>query len=89
LRLANYLQNLDRQTFADKAAHFLAELNAIHAFREGNGRSQLTFFALLADHAGHPLKIEKLNPDEMLAAMIASFDGDERRLADVIHGLIE
>ncbi len=32
---------------------FLAELNAIHAFREGNGRSQLTFFALLADHAGH------------------------------------
>ena len=38
---------------------------------------------------GHPLKIEKLNPDEMLAAMIASFDGDERRLADVIHGLIE
>jgi hypothetical protein len=25
----------------------------------------------------------------MLAAMIASFDGDERRLADVIHGLIE
>ena len=39
--------------FADKAAHFLSELNVIHAFREGNGRSQLTFFALLADHAGH------------------------------------
>jgi len=78
-----------RKTFADKAAHFLAELNAIHACREGNGRSQLTFFALLADHAGYPLKIEKLNPDEMLAAMIASFDGDERRLADVIYGLIE
>ncbi len=36
-----------------------------------------------------PLKIEKLNPDEMLAAMIASFDSDERRLADVIHDLIE
>jgi cell filamentation protein len=88
LRLTDYLRNLDTQTFADKAAHFLAELNAIHAFREGNGRSQLTFFALLADHAGHPLKIEKLNPDEMLAAMIASFDGNERRLAGVIHDLI-
>ena len=87
LRLADYLRNLDTQTFADKAAHFLAELNAI--FREGNGRSQLTFFALLADHAGHPLKIERLKPDEMLAAMIASFEGDERRLANVIHGLIE
>jgi len=89
LRLANHFRNLDTQSFADKAAHFLAELNAIHAFREGNGRSQLTFFALLADQAGHPLKIQNLNPDEMLAAMIASFDGDERRLTDVIHALIE
>jgi cell filamentation protein len=89
LRSANYFRNLDAQTFAKKAAHFLAELNAIHAFRDGNGRSQLTFFALLAEYAGYPLRIEKLNPEEMLAAMIASFDGDERRLADVIHGLIE
>jgi cell filamentation protein len=89
LQSADHLRNLDAQAFADKAAHFLAELNAIHAFREGNGRSQLTFFALLADHAGYPLKIEKLNPDEMLAAMIASFDGDESQLADVIYGLIE
>jgi cell filamentation protein len=89
LQSADHLRNLDAQAFADKAAHCLAELNSIHAFREVNGRSQLTFFALLADHAGYPLKIEKLNPDEMLAAMIASFDGDERQLADVIYGLIE
>ncbi|MEH2624500.1 cell filamentation protein [Bradyrhizobium sp. AZCC 1719] len=88
LRSADHLRNLDAKTFADQAAHFLAELNAIHAFREGNGRSQLTFFALVADYAGHPLKIEKLNPDAMLAAMIASFDGDERPLADVINDLI-
>jgi len=89
LRSENYLRNLDPRTFSEKAAHFLAELNAIHAFREGNGRSQLTFFAMLADFAGHPLEIEKLDPDEMLAAMIASFDGDERRLADVIRNIIE
>jgi len=89
LRSENYLRNLDPRTFSEKAAHFLAELNAIHAFREGNGRSQRTFFAMLADFAGHPLEIEKMDPDEMLAAMIASFDGDERRLADVIRNIIE
>ena len=33
--------------FAENAAHFLAELNAIHAFREGNGRSQLASFDML------------------------------------------
>lgn len=86
---ANYLRNLDAQTFSRTAAHFLAELNAIHAFREGNGRSQLTFFAMLADDAGHPLNIDKMDPDEMLAAMIASFDGDEHRLANVIDSLIK
>jgi cell filamentation protein len=88
LRMADYLRNLDAQTFSRKAAHFLAELNAIHAFREGNGRSQLTFFAILADEAGHHLSIDKMDPDEMLAAMIASFDGDEDRLANVIDILI-
>jgi cell filamentation protein len=81
-------QNLGGSEFADKAAHFLAELNAIHAFREGNGRSQLTFFALLADYAGHPIDLEELDPDKMLEAMVVSFDGDETKLANIIKSLI-
>lgn len=89
LRADDHLRNLDPPMFSDKAAHFLAELNAIHAFREGNGRSQLTFFAVLADHAGHALDLNKLDPDEMLAAMIDSFEGDEHRQANVIYDLID
>ena len=88
LKADNFLANLPAAEFAAKAAHFLAELNAIHAFREGNGRSQLSFFALLADQAGQPLDLEKLDPDAMLDAMIASFDGDEVELVRVINGLI-
>lgn len=89
LRKSNYLQDLDALEFSRRAAHFLGELNAIHAFREGNGRAQLTFFVLLADNAGHPLYIDRLKPDEMLTAMIASFAGDERDLIQIIQGLIE
>jgi cell filamentation protein len=63
-------------------------LNAIHAFREGNGRLQLTFFALMADHAGHSVDFDKLEPEDMLAAMIASFGGDERKLAIIIERLV-
>jgi len=66
----------------------MAELSAIHAFREGNGRSQLTFLALLAHYAGHPLNLDRLDPDEMMTAMITSFDGREDPLAAVILGLI-
>jgi cell filamentation protein len=58
--------------FAQKPAHFLAELNAIHAFREGNGRAQLSFFLLLADQASHPLDFDRFDPDMFLNAMIAN-----------------
>jgi cell filamentation protein len=88
LQADDFLQGLDGPAFADRAAHFLAELNAIHAFREGNGRSQLTFFILLADYAGHLIDLDKLDPHKMLDAMIASFDGHEAKLANVIKDLI-
>jgi cell filamentation protein len=88
LKADGFLRGLNGALFADKAAHFLSELNVIHAFREGNGRSQLTFFALLADHAGRPINFDRLDPREMLEAMIASFEGDETKLANVIKGLI-
>jgi cell filamentation protein, protein adenylyltransferase len=81
LRQADYLQGLEAEEFSHKTAHFLAELNAIHA-------SQLSFFALLADNAGHPLNLDRLDPGEMLVAMIAGFDGDEQKLAAVILELV-
>jgi fido (protein-threonine AMPylation protein) len=62
--------------------------NAIHAIREGNGRAQLTFFALLADRAGWSLDFDKLDPDTMLNAMISSFGGDEAELDKVIQELV-
>ena len=74
--------------FARKAAHFLAELNAVHPFREGNGRTQLSFLTILAERAGHPLNLERLEPKTMLEATIASFGGNEKPLAGIISDLI-
>jgi cell filamentation protein len=88
LQADGFFEDLESDDFSAHAAHFLSELNAIHAFREGNGRTQLSFFAMLADNAGHPLDLEKLDPDVMLSAMIESFEGDEKKLAGVIRGLI-
>jgi cell filamentation protein len=74
--------------FAEKAAHVMAELNAIHPFREGNGRTQNIFLSVLADRAGHPLDFARLNPQAMLAAVIVSFRGDEKPLRDLILQLV-
>jgi cell filamentation protein len=67
----------------------MAPLNAIHPFREGNGRTQTTFLVLLADRAGHPLDLDKLVPERFLQAMIASFEGNEQPLGLEIRTLID
>jgi hypothetical protein len=84
-----YLSGLDSDSFANKAAHFLAELNAIHPFREGNGRTQLSFMTALAEQAGHPFALERIDPKAMLDAAITSFGGSEKPLATLIRGLID
>jgi len=43
---------------------------------------------LLAVQAGHPLDLGRLDPSRFLAAMIASFNGDERALAIVLQDLV-
>jgi cell filamentation protein len=85
----NELSGLDRTRFAEKAAAFLAELNAIHPFREGNGRTQLSFLVELSERAGHPLNLDTLDPQAVLSATIVSFSGDSQQLAKIIYDLIE
>ncbi|MGA7710714.1 MAG: Fic family protein [Rhizomicrobium sp.] len=80
LKQKRYLRGLSRERFAADATAFLSTLNAIHPFREGNGRTQTAFLAFLAERAGHPLDLHKLVPEQFLAAMVASFKGDDAPL---------
>jgi cell filamentation protein len=93
-RLLKYLADSRELTgvradeFAVSAARFVSELNAIHPFREGNGRTQNISLTVLADRAGYPLDWGRLEPADMLDAMIRSFSGDERPLARLIRSLM-
>jgi cell filamentation protein len=89
LAKARHFRKSSPQSFAVQAAHFLAELNAIHPFREGNGRTQLTFLTLLAERAGHALALDRMKPERIMQAVIASFAGQEGPLAEMIFELIE
>ena len=71
-----FLTDQTFEGFIVRASHFLAELNAIHPFREGNGRTQLSFLHLLAIKVGHPLALDRVRPDQFLQAMIRSFSSD-------------
>lgn len=88
LKERQFLTNLTKAKFAVGAAAFLAELNAIHAFRDGNGRAQLAFLALLSLNAGHPIDFSRLDEAAFLDAMIASFRGREAPLARQVGAMI-
>ena len=54
LRSDNFLRGLERGLFIDRLTYYLGEVNAVHPFREGNGRTQRAFFEQLASEAGFP-----------------------------------
>ncbi len=88
LMQANYLASISAQEFAEQAAHVLAEINAVHPFREGNGRTQLALLSILANNAGQHFNDDALERDRVIKAMTDSFSGDEQPLAQLIADII-
>lgn len=89
LRRATYFSDLSTDEFAQRAAHFLSELNAIQPFREGNGRCQNAFLGLLAARAGHSLDLSLLDEKAYLTAMIESFQGREGPLSEQLRHILD
>ncbi|WP_245295079.1 Fic/DOC family protein [Pararhizobium antarcticum] len=84
----NYLSGLALEVFSVKAAHVLAEINAVHPFREGNGRTQLSFLTILAENSGLPFNPDVLERNRVISAMIDSFSGNEAPLAQLIFDIV-
>lgn len=76
------------QEFAERAAHYIADINAVHPFREGNGRCQLTLLDILMQVAGLEMIEENIEEDEFMNAMISSFAGDEAPLVNAIIKMV-
>ena len=71
LRAQNYLRDLSREEFSSRAAILMVDLNGVHPFREGNGRTQRVFISELAREAGHKLDFSCVTRERMIRASIA------------------
>ena len=58
--------NIDKDMLAEKLAYYSAELNVLHPFREGNGRSQRLFIGDLAIENGYYLEWNNIPKEEMI-----------------------
>lgn len=83
------LKDLPRNEFVAKLAHYYSEVNVLHPFREGNGRTERVFFSQLVALNGYRLAWERLDPKENLQVCIAAYDGDDEPLAQMLDGLLE
>jgi cell filamentation protein len=68
----NRLKGLTTDAFASQSAYYLGELNAIHPFREGNGRTQREFIRQLAAEAGHRINWYRISHEQMYEASVES-----------------
>lgn len=80
----DYLQGLSDKPLVERLAHYTAEINALHPFREGNGRAQREFISQLANTTGHDIRWVNISKDEMLSAAIKSFHGDNGQLEAIL-----
>ncbi|WP_322747500.1 MULTISPECIES: Fic/DOC family protein [unclassified Frankia] len=84
-----YLVGLSHGRMVDCVARYLGEVNALHPFREGNGRAQRAFFRQLAAAAGWRLRWDQVSRDENDRASARSLVGDDAALEILIGRILE
>ena len=81
LEQADFLRGLSPAAFAEAAGPIMGDVNYVHPFRDGNGRAQLQYLEQLAEQAGHPIDLARIDPDRWLEASRRSHDGDHGAMA--------
>jgi cell filamentation protein len=88
LRGENSLRGLARGPFIDRLTFYLGEVNAIHPFREGNGRTQRAFFEQLTRDAGCTLNWQHLDAARNIEASAAIMRGDAEPMRKMLDMLV-
>jgi cell filamentation protein len=79
----NHLKNINFTNFCERAAYYFGEINAVHPFREGNGRTQRLFLDKLAAQAGYKLSWNDVDYQQYTQASIDSFNGNHDLISEI------
>jgi cell filamentation protein len=78
------------EEFSRVAGRVLGDLNFVHPFREGNGRTQEAFIAELGRHAGLSIDFSVITKPRMIAASIASTnDPDHPAMRHLVEDAVD
>jgi cell filamentation protein len=85
----NRLHGLGFEQFVERLTHYYAEINAVHPFREGNGRAQRAFLGQITKGAGHPIAWVHLDAERNVLAARESHRGNNSPLREMLGDLLE
>ena len=89
LRQSHYLMGIkDTDDFVNELAYYMGEVEALHPFLDGNGRTTRLFFDSIARNAGYAIGWGSSDPDHFLEANVAALDGDYQALIDVLEEIV-
>lgn len=88
LKKEDFLAGLEEDAFCIKLAYYFAEINALHPFREGNGRSQREFIRSLALKNGYSIYFDRISEEEMILASQKSFLCDYTAMEELVRKCI-
>ena len=84
----NYFADLDTPDFISEVADFYNEMNLLHPFREGNGRTLRLFITLLVRNSKRNISFADVDPDILMIATIQAAHGDISMLKNVFEDII-
>lgn len=88
LKKENFLIGKNMNEFSERAAYYMAEINVLHPFREGNGRSTREFIRELAYKCGFELNWSKVDKEILFFASVKSVI-DTKELSNAIRDCID
>ena len=88
LRSQDYLRGEDDESFISELADLYHELNMLHPFREGNGRTLRLFITLLVRNTGRDIDFTRCDNDILIIAAIRAAQGDISMLREALRGIV-
>jgi cell filamentation protein len=85
LKKDNFLQGMEKEKLVERLSHHFSEINALHPFREGNGRATRVFITELVKQTGHSIDFDNVDPNAWIKASRASFVGQMGPIQDIFR----
>jgi len=89
LMSAYFLKRRDLAAFAEGAGQIMGDINYVHPFREGNGRTQLQYLKQLGAQAGYAIRLDQIGREAWMEASMAAHRADYRAMTDEIARVAE